>query len=94
MILEEEYREAHEDAFPTCVLAVLSGAGSTFFAALIVAGATWATPPLAFALALTGFLARWSMRCRRVIRAWRDERRLELVQAEVDRLSGPRGRVP
>jgi hypothetical protein len=89
MILEEEYEEAKGDMFPWGI-----GLGLTTFAASgFAAVAVYNGPAQASMCVLTsaasvavGVCAAGLLRCRRTIKAWRDQKRLELAQREVEKM--------
>lgn len=88
MILEEEFHEANMNesgASGACFAACLCAVGGATLLHMGIDGAL--VPTIAASLA-TGGLALYAQRCRRTIKAWRDQKRLELAQREVEKMGG------
>jgi hypothetical protein len=87
MILEEEYEEARGDS-PGWGMGIGFGWGLTaFFAAMSVQHeSSGFAVAAACCLVLSTVCAAGYLRCRRTIKAWRDQKRLELAQREVEKM--------
>jgi hypothetical protein len=91
MILEEEYKEATSDTFGWGVCACSGLAivawlgGESIHAANAGLGFATACVAMFSAVCAVGYL-----RCRRTIKAWRDQKRLEIAQREVEKMGGGR----
>jgi hypothetical protein len=87
MILEEDFDEAHEHVVPCGVGSVVGWSATVASVALWASkvGVVWPLIALGSAV-FTAVCVGSLMCCRRTIKAWRDQKRLELAQREVEKM--------
>jgi uncharacterized membrane protein YidH (DUF202 family) len=91
MILEEEFDEAVNDSTGWGMGTVFGWAITAFFGATAVEHESSGFSVAAICcLVLSTVCAVGYLRCRRTVKAWRDQKRLEMAQRYVEKMGGER----